>query len=117
MAQPVVPHMWVSLLFLTMGCFMPGCSLCLQWIFPQQLASQAVICSETPYISTKTWEKLCSVMDDTEFKHRLQANPGWQLHQQLMTLPKQKSEAQSLIPQGGNMPYIIASCHAKEWEQ
>lgn len=56
-------------------------------------------------------------MDDTEFKHRLQANPGWQLHQQLMTLPKQKSEAQSLIPQGGNMPYIIASCHAKEWEQ
>lgn len=56
-------------------------------------------------------------MDDTEFKHKLQANPGWQLHQQLMTHPKQKSEAQTPIPQGGNMPYIIASCHAKEWEQ
>lgn len=33
-------------------------------------------------------------MDDEEFNHKLQENPDWQLHQQLMALPKQKAADQ-----------------------
>jgi len=89
----------------------------MQWLFPQQLASQAVIRCENPRISMKTQEKLCPVMDDVEFTHKLQESPDQQLHQQLTTLPKQKPAPQRPIPQGGYTPCIRATCGAREREQ
>lgn len=65
----------------------------------------------------KTWEKLFSVMDGEEFKHKLQETPDWQLHQQLMNVLKQKTAAQSPILPSGDMPCIMATCGAREWEQ
>lgn len=81
------------------------------------MLSQAVICSEKLCISLKTWEKLCCDMDGVEFKHKLQETLDWQMHQQPMILPKQKAAAQNPTTQGRDMPSIMVTSHAREWEQ
>lgn len=105
-AQSLVPHVSVSLSCLTTGCFVPIYSLCVWWLHPsgyaQKLASQAVMCSENPYISKKTWKKLSAFMENEKFKHKLQEPLEWQLHKRLLTLPKQKPADQRPSLQDGD---------------
>lgn len=49
-------------------------------------------------------------MENEKFKHKLQEPLDWQLHQQLLTLPKQKPVDDRLALQGMVMPCFVSIC-------
>lgn len=55
-------------------------------------------------------------MENENFKHKLQEPLDWQLHQQLLALPKQKPADQRPSLQDVDMPCIMPICGG-EWEQ
>lgn len=122
MAQSLVPHCMGQFVCLTLGYFVPVlfplCAMVIpQCLCPEISIPRCCVLWKLLYFYERNWKKKRSnLMENEKFKHKLQEPLDWQLHQQLLTLPKQKPVGQRPWSRCGHA-LLCACLWYEEWGQ